>query len=141
MRKVIALLLVIMLFSACDFSSTTEVNESELKDIFVDIEIAFSMLDINAIMNHYTYQYLHNGNDYDEEYQIWDSRLNSYNVIDFDDIEISYVGDNYAEITFILKLSNNSYTNSWEEPSIENGDVSYFKKIDGEWKINGNQLD
>lgn len=141
MRKVIALLLIIVLFSACDFSSAAEVNDSELKDIFVDIEIAFSMLDIDEIMSHYNYQYLHNGNDYDDEYQIWDSRLNTYNVIDFNEIEISYVGDNYAEVTCILKLSNNSNSNSWEEPSLENGDVSYFKRIDGEWKIYGNQLD
>lgn len=141
MKKLILLIMVCLAFVGCDFSSATEVNDSEINDILDDIVIAFSMYDINSIMAKYWDSFLHNGNDYDDEYQIWDSRLINYNEIKIEDREINYVGTEYAEVLFTLKFINDDTTVTYEEPSLENGDLTYFQKENDQWKLIGNQLD
>ncbi len=141
MRKLIFITILLPLLYCCDFSSSEEINDSEIHEIFDDIKIAFSMYDITEIMSHYNDSYLHNGNDYDDEYQIWDSRLNNYDAIDFIDIEITYIYDEYAEVTFTLELISGDNSQYWDEPSTDNGDISYFRDNNGTWEIYGNQLD
>lgn len=141
MKWLILLLIALSFLLSCDLSSPNDINDSEITNLLDDIKIAFSMYDITEIMDQYSDDYLHNGNDYDDEYQIWDSRLINFTSIQFSDIEIEYIGDNYAEIYFTLKLSGDDGSFTWDEPSVENGDISYLKLINGNWRIFGNRLD
>ena len=82
-------------------------------------------------MQYYHQNFNHNGDDFDWERDvIWFTRLNDYDNLIFENIEINLNG-NYA--SFIMHLD----ATVTDEPSEENGDISYFYRELGNWKLCG----
>ena len=134
MKYLLLLLSFMFLFlTSCDTTSSEELDKNEIIDILDSIQSNFIMDDIDGIMQYYHQDFYHNGDSYNWEITIWEVRLNDYNDLIFEDIEIELNG-NYATANFLMYL-NDTIT---EEPSDVNGDISYFyRDLDG-WKLCGN---
>ncbi|MCK4311343.1 MAG: nuclear transport factor 2 family protein, partial [Candidatus Cloacimonetes bacterium] len=131
------ILVLILLISCCDTSSPEDVAEAQILEILDTIIASFTFNDLNEIMQNYHPDFLHNGDDYDFEVIRWEIRLNDYDEIDFTDIDIELDGD-FAKVYFTMTLYDNE-GNSFvtQEPSEENGDISYFYREFDDWKICG----
>jgi len=68
---------------------------------------------------------------------LWFERNTTYLDINITSIEISFPHDNRAIASFEFSLIAHDYTETYDEPSEENGDISYFVKESGVWKICG----
>ncbi|MDP8269311.1 MAG: hypothetical protein P9L97_11350 [Candidatus Tenebribacter davisii] len=133
MRYIFISLSLIILFSiSCDTTSSEELNKIEITDILDLIQISFNMNDIDGIMQSYHQYFFHNGDDFDFERTRWEIRLNDNDDLLFEDIEITLNG-NFATASFIMRLDETST----DEPSDENGDISYFYHDFESWKICG----
>ena len=133
MRYILIILALILLFSiSCDTTSPEELDKNEILDILDSIQLNFNMDNIDDIMQYYHQLFLHNGDDFDFERIRWVIRLNDYDNLLFEDIEI-IVNGNYATANFLMHLD--SFTT--EEPSDDNGDISYFYYELGSWKLCG----
>ena len=134
MKYLLLLFSFIFLFStSCDTTSPEELDKNEIIDILDSIQSNFIMNDIDGIMQYYHQDFYHNGDSYNWEITIWEVRLNDYNDLIFEDIEIELNG-NYATANFLMSLDDTIT----EEPSDVNGDISYFyRDLDG-WKLCGN---
>jgi len=141
MKYLVSIFILLLLLSCSDLSSPEEVNTSMIKEILENIETAFNFADSEVIMSYYHPDFLHNGDNYQNEELRWQIRSIDYNEIMISDIEIEFFTDfsAIANFTLILKSINNE--EEFSEPSNENGDISYFHKESGEWKILGNQLE
>jgi len=134
MKYLLLLLSFMFLFlTSCDTTSPEELDKNEIIDILDSIQSNFIMNDIDGIMQYYHQDFFHNGDSYNWEITIWEVRLNDYNDLIFEDIEIELNG-NYATASFIMHLDETST----DEPSDENGDISYFYRDLGGWKLCGN---
>lgn len=120
------------MFISCETTSPDELDDNEIRHILDSIQINFSYNDIDSIMQYYDPLFMHNGNDFDWEQNIWIIRINDYDVLSFENIEIIIEGD-FATAYFTMSL-NDLVT---EEPSEENGDISYFYRQFGGWKLCG----
>ncbi len=135
MKYLFPLFVLIFLFSiSCDTTSPEELDKNEIIDILDSIQSNFNFDDLDGIMQYYHLDFSHNGDDYEwERNTIWFTRLNDYQNLNFENIEITLNG-NYATASFIMHLDETST----DEPSDENGDISYFyRDLDG-WKLCGN---
>jgi hypothetical protein len=83
-------------------------------------------------MQNYHQLFNHNGYSYGSESIRWEIRLNDFNEMTFDNIDIVINGD-FATASFVMHLDNTSLN----EPSDENGDLSYFYYDYGSWKLCG----
>ncbi len=135
------LIIIVVLLSGCSgLSSTEDVNKSLITEMLEDIRIAFILADLNAIMSHYHSDYFHNGDFFADEEVKWESRLIEYSEIDITDLDIDISG-NFAVASFNLDLISENGSSLYQEPSAENGDLSYLYYENGEWQIFGNQQD
>ena len=133
MKYIFILLVSILLFStSCDTTSPEELDKNEIIDILDSIQSNFNFDDLDGIMQYYHQNFNHNGNSYDWERTIWEIRLNDYDDLTFDNIDINLNG-NYATANFIMHLDEIIT----EEPSDDNGDISYFYRELGSWKLCG----
>ena len=134
MKYLFPLLAFILLFStSCDTTSSEELDKNEILDILDSIQSNFNFGDLDGIMQYYHLNFNHNGNDYDWERDvIWFTRLNDYNDLIFENIEINLNG-NYATANFLMHLDETAT----DEPSDNNGDISYFYRELGNWKLCG----
>jgi len=139
MKYLIIFFLSILLINCTGFSSTEDINKSEIIEMLDDIRIAFNMADPDQIISHYHSDFFHNGDLYEDELIKWESRLINYAEMDMLDIEIDINGE-FAIAYLTLSFTEQSDTDSWEEPSEENGDLSYLIFDGNEWQIYGNQL-
>ncbi|MCF7858730.1 MAG: hypothetical protein K9N07_05325 [Candidatus Cloacimonetes bacterium] len=128
----ISFILIVLMFISCETTSPDELDDNEIRHILDSIQINFSYNDIDSIMQYYDPLFMHNGNDFDWEQNIWIIRINDYDVLSFENIEIIIEGD-FATAYFTMSL-NDLVT---EEPSEENGDISYFYRQFGGWKLCG----
>ncbi len=136
MQKFLILISIIFIcLSSCDLSSPKDVNETEIKNIFAEIKSAFNFADIDGIMQHYHPAFLHNSNNWDDEYTVWQIRLNDFAVFDYEDLQIDF-NNNFAMVSFTLYLGENIF----QEPTSENGDLSYFYQSFDGWKLCGNEF-
>lgn len=134
MKYLLLLLSFMFLFlTSCDTTSPEELDKNEIIDILDSIQSNFIMNDIDGIMQYYHQDFFHNGDSYNWEITIWEVRLNDYNDLIFEDIEIELNG-NYATANFLMYLDDTIT----EEPSDVNGDISYFYRDLGGWKLCGN---
>lgn len=142
MKKILTLLLITFCLFACDdFTSQEDVNIKEIEDILLEIELGFNMNDLSRITTFYHQEFLHNNEDYDDEVYRWEQRIIKYLEMDIENIEITFQNDYWAVAEFKLTFSNADETAITEEPSEENGDLSFFTKENSEWKIIGNQAE
>ncbi|MEA2095957.1 MAG: hypothetical protein U9P73_04595 [Candidatus Cloacimonadota bacterium] len=133
MKYLLLLLSFMFLFStSCDTTSPEELDKNAILDILDSIQLNFNMDDLDGIMQNYHLDFNHNGDSFDWEKTIWEVRLNDYNDLNFEDIEIELNG-NYATAYFSMHLDDTIT----EEPSDENGDISYFYRELGSWKLCG----
>lgn len=127
--------MICLLFVSCDLSSPEEVDNAEIEDIFTSIESAFIFADLDKIMDYYHPEFLHGTDTYNFERIIWEIRLNDYEVLEISDIDID-LNDEFAVVSFTMQLGDITSL----EPSAEFGDISYFYREYGEWKICGNNF-
>ena len=134
MKYLFPLLVFILLFSiSCDTTSSEDLDKNEIIDILDSIQSNFNFGDLDGIMQYYHLDFNHNGDDYDWERDvIWFTRLNDYNDLIFENIEINLNG-NYATADFLMQLDETAT----DEPSDENGDISYLYRELGSWKLCG----
>ena len=138
MKYLIILLSFILLFStSCETTSPEELDKNEIIDILDSIQSNFNMNDLDGIMQYYHQYFHHNGDDFEWERTIWELRLNDYNNLIFEDseenpIEIIVNGD-FATASFIMYLDETIT----DEPSDDNGDISFFYYEHGNWKLCG----
>ena len=133
------LIFAIFIFSCAKLSSPNDVNTNSILSIFDDIEVAFIQQDLDGIMKFYAADFQHNGNNYDDEKTIWEIRLIDYTSLDFSEISIDFLSDYSAVVSFKMTLKYYEQETVTEEPSAENGDISYFQLLNGRWQIFGNQ--
>ena len=140
MRNIILFVIVFFLLSCSGTSSPEDVTKAQILEIIDAIEASFIFNDLPGIMENYHFGFLHNGDNYSLEEEVWEQRLNNYAEIDFSEINIEPVGD-FATVYFIMTFyDNDGGSVVTQEPSDENGDVSYFyREYDG-WKICGKEF-
>ena len=138
MKKVIILFIVTILLLGCIFEISNEDNSQEeilqITNVIEGIFNGYNSQNVDAIMAFYDGNFLHNNNNYYDERDIWEDRL------DDPDMKYAYVSNinvtingNYAYVTFSL-LIGNIYV-----PSYEYDDVAYLRKRSGFWQVYGNQ--
>lgn len=139
MKYLFPLLAFILLFStSCDTTSPEDLDKNEIIDILDSIQLNFNMhLDPDDIMQYYHQNFNHNGDDFEWERDvIWFSRLNDYDDLIFENIEINLNG-NYATVNFLMHLVYEEMLTITNEPSDDNGDISFFYRELGSWKLCG----
>jgi len=134
MRKLLLfpLLLLLLIIISCDTSSSEELDKNDILDIFDSIQLSFNIYDLDGIMLNYHQDFYHDGDFNWERDVIWVSRLADYDVLLFENIEITLNG-NYATVSFFMHLDSITF----EEPSEDNGDISYFYYDMENWKVCG----
>ena len=138
MKNILLSVLIILCISCSENTSPKNVDEYLITSILEDIETDFNFGFIEEIMNHYHPNFLHNENNFADEYVIWEIRLFEYYEIEFYEIEIS-INDNFATAEFVMKLSSGEEFDIFNEPD-DNGDISCFYYDLDEWKICGNNF-
>ena len=134
MKYLLLLLSFMFLFlTSCDTTSPEELYKNAILDILDSIQLNFNMHSgPDDIMQYYHPNFNHNSDSYDWERTIWEIRLNEFNNLNINNIEINLNG-NYATANFIMHLDEIIT----EEPSDDNGDISYFYRELGSWKLCG----
>ena len=138
MKNILLSVLIILCISCSESTSPKNVDEYLITSILEDIETDFNFGFIEEIMNHYHPNFLHNENNFADEYVIWEIRLLEYYEIEFYEIEIS-INDNFATPEFVMKLSSGEKFDIFNKPD-DNGDISCFYYDLDEWKICGNNF-
>ncbi len=135
--KVILFLIVCLLISCTSDLSKTEIAQANINDVMLRIEDAFNEMNINDIMKYYDEDYYHKGyNKFNQKF-VWEDRMADYNYCSFENISIDVNGD-FATVQFTMRLTSPSSEELFFEPN-DHGDLSYFRKINGVWKVYGNQ--
>ena len=133
MKYILILLVSILLFStSCKTTSPEELDKNAIIDILDSIQSNFNFGDLDGIMQYYHQDFNHNGDNFDFERIRWEIRLNEYDELHFENIEINLNGD-YATASFVMHLDETIT----QEPSDDNGDISYFYYEFGSWKLCG----
>jgi hypothetical protein len=120
--------LAVLLVFGCDVTSPKDVNKSQIKNILRDIEINFREQDIDSIMSYYHPEFQHEDDNFFSEEERWQVRFIDYQDIQITDISIAFSSDEWAVASFSLTFTTVTQNYQFEEPSIENGDLSYFVK-------------
>ncbi|MCF7793637.1 MAG: nuclear transport factor 2 family protein [Candidatus Cloacimonetes bacterium] len=132
---IVFLITIFLFLSSCDLSSPSDVDKTQIKNIFDEIKTGFNFNDLNKIMSQYHPDFIHNSNDWDDEEIIWQIRLNDFDSFDFSALEFDFSGD-FATVSFTMQLGDETSS----EPSVEYGDLSYFYKSFDGWMICGNEF-
>jgi uncharacterized protein YfaP (DUF2135 family) len=138
MKKTFLLLMCLsLLLYGCIFEITTDDNSDneiiEITSVIEGIFREYNAQNIDAIMDFYDSDFLHNGVDYFNERYIWEDRLSDNAKVS--NISIVWINGNNAKISFTLTLNNITYyvpTDGYE-------DMIYLRKSVGVWKVYGNQ--
>lgn len=126
-----------MLSIGCNKTTSPYYDEDRINSILYNMKQAFNDHDIEAFMQYFHYDYLHEGQNRWLMRQIWLDRMGEYLLLDFQNVEIE-VYNNEAIVYFTLKLQNQSETVYTVEPAAS-GDLSYFIYNSYDWYIYGNQ--
>ena len=138
MKRLIPILLFTVLLFSCDVSSPKEADKADILDILDSIKDSFNQFDLPGIMQNYHLDFLHNTDNYIFEEIVWEERLAQYYMIAFSEITIDPQGD-FATANFIMTLYDEGGSVVSQEPE-DHGDVSYFYRELGSWKICGNEF-
>jgi len=133
----ITLVLLAMLLSNCAESNPDSIAQQEIRDILYSLSLDFNMNDVAGIMEYLSTQYLHKGMISYNFNDLWLDRMAQFSLLE---IEVLYieVPDNKAVVH-----SNNKFTSATENVTLsepeDSGDISYFIRENGVWRIYGNQ--
>lgn len=137
MRRLI-FFITVLIITACDVTSPEEANEALLQTALDDLELAFNMHHLSEIMDLYSYDYLHNGDEWSNVELDWNIRLNDYQEMDLDDIRLDINGEE-AVVSCVRRFYNDQIMIAvFNEPD-DDGDISYWELKNNEWKISGNR--
>ncbi len=137
MKKIFLLLLCLsFLLYGCIFEITNDDHSEdeiiEISNVIEGIFSAYNTSNVNAIMAFYDDNFLHNSKDYNDEWNIWNQRIGGNAKII--NLYVDVYG-NYANVSFTLNLNGINYY----VPADGYDDVTYLRKINGIWKVYGNQ--
>ncbi len=136
------LILVVGLLS-CDVSSSKEIAEAEIEDLFTNIIINFSngYQYLDDIIIHYDTEFLHSGMTIPDERNQWMLWLIDYNTLEIKDLDIEVIDDYHARANFVLTLSSATSEITITVPG-DYDNISFFEvdSSDNNWKFIGNQL-
>ena len=130
-------LILILLFSCDDFTSSEDINKHNIEDILDHIQTSFYTDDVTSIMENYHPDFRHNTNSFSDEETLWQIRVVDFYDIAIEDVTIDLNNSIWATASFKLTLFYDEDKIVTMEPSEANGDLSYFYKDDGQWKICG----
>ncbi len=136
MRRLAWLLLLPLLFAACDGQSVSAAEE-EIRGIIDDIERDFNWQDIEGIMAHVHPDYRHNGMYINELRNLWYQRRANYELLECTVSQV-LIEDYYATVFLRLEFFSSGGNLSYEDPQTS-GDASYFIYSGGNWQLWGNQ--
>jgi uncharacterized protein YchJ len=131
------LLILLLLLSACDTSSFKDVNISLIRDVLFSVKSAFRSYDLETIMSFYHPEFRHNEDSFLAEKERWQIRLIDYLDLEIAEIEVIFSNEYWAVVSFSLTFISQNQTTTSQEPSDELGDLSYFVKESGVWRICG----
>jgi ketosteroid isomerase-like protein len=141
MIKKIGYIIVVILaiaLAGCEAASDSESTSTYfISEIIYDIRANFNNSDIDPILNYYDEDFLHNGKIKDHAFNQWQSYYTSFTYMEIENLEIE-IDDDEAIATFQLRFTSSNNSEVLMEPG-DDGFMSYFKKINGEWLIYGNQ--
>jgi len=132
---VIVILLTIL---SCDITSAEEASEANLRTALDELELAFNFHHLDEIMVHYSTEYLHNGDDWEDVELDWNIRLNDFQEMELENVVMD-IGDGRATVSFNRRFLNNSIMEEVLIDPEENGDMSFWEREFDEWKIIGNK--
>ena len=128
---------VLIIASCGDYSTSDEIAKSQIIDKLDFVREAFNERDLDKIMTAYDPEFLNDGNTYNSEKFIWQSRLTQYYAMDYTGLSVNIKNDK-AVASFVITFSNNDNSDTFSTPE-ELNDISYFHEILGTWSIIGNQ--
>lgn len=134
----VTVIALMILSIGCNKITSPSYDEDRINNILYDMKQAFNNHDIDAFMQYFHYDYLHEGQNRWLMRQIWLGRMGEYLLLDFQDVEIEVYNDE-AIVYFTLKLQNQTETVYTDEPAAS-GDLSYFRYVSYDWYLYGNQL-
>ncbi len=137
--KYILILLVILSIAGCDVSKPKEADNYNIKEFYNQISYDFLLYELDDIYDKYSDDFMHNGRTIWTEEDWWRDKRENYSQLTFDNLEINSVGDNFAEVSFIVTFTGES-EEIYQEP-LTFGNLSYLHKEGGRWYIYGNQID
>jgi ketosteroid isomerase-like protein len=137
-----SLIFFIFLIISCDSTSPEIYAEAKIDEILTELVLSFNANDLDQIMQYYHQDYKQFQNGYylskSDIYDKWEYRLAEYLMLEIDDREIELIGDFRAVVHCKMSFLSLTGVLEFDEPSQENGDISYFyKTVSGEWKICG----
>jgi hypothetical protein len=135
MKQALLVFLCVFILNSCDTSSPKEIANAEIEEIFENLRSTFNLGDLVSILSYYHPDFLHNGDDFQDEETVWVLRLNQYSSLDFGNLDINLSND-FATVSFTLFLEDDEFS----EPSAEKGDLSYFYSTYNGWMLCGNEF-
>ncbi len=130
------LLLLALLISACGLTDPDDADNYNIKEFYDEIEHDFLLYDLDDIYDKYSDDFIHNGRTIWTEENWWRDKRETYSQLKFEQLDITTVGDNFAEVSFIIEFSGDSDL-IYQEP-LTFGNLSYLHKEGGQWRIYGN---
>ncbi|HOE92029.1 MAG TPA: hypothetical protein PLV22_08640 [Candidatus Cloacimonadota bacterium] len=138
MKKILFLLLTLLFLNSCLTElSNEDIAKSQINNVLLNIKDGFNELDIAKIMYEYDNDFLHKGKYKFEEKFIWQDRMTAFTYLDISDVHIE-IDEDFAVVYFLATYSKYGNQTHFIEPD-ENGDMSFFRKINGQWKVYGNR--
>jgi hypothetical protein len=138
MKVFIVVFLIVIFLGGCDLSKPKDADAYEIKDIYTAIASDFLTFSLDSIYNRYSTEYLHDGNTIFSEQNWWRDKRDRYFRVDFENIQVNRIGDNFAEVSFLITFSGDNGESIYQEPGTL-GNLSYLFKENGTWRIYGNQ--
>lgn len=129
----------ILLFAvSCKTSDPEAIAQKEIRDILYDLSVDFNLDNISGIMDHVSSEYLHKGLISYHLNDLWLDRMAQFNLLEIEVLYIELEGDK------AVVHSNNKFTSAIETVTLQepedSGDISYFRRENGVWRIYGNQM-
>ena len=134
---IIAAVTSLIIASCGDYSTSSEIAKSQITDKLDFIKDSFNERDIDKIMSVYDPEFLNDGDTYNSEKFVWQSRLTIYTAMDYTGLSVN-INNDKAVASFVVTFSNSDNSNTFSTPE-ELNDISYFHEILGDWTLIGNQ--
>lgn len=133
MKNLILCFSILIILISCNTTSPEEFDKQSIIEILDSIQSNFNFDDLDGIMQYYHEDFYHDGDDFEwERNTVWFTRLNDFDILDIESIEIEVRGD-FATASFIMSLDQTVT----DEPSVENGDISWFYYDQQNWLVCG----
>ncbi|MDD4308770.1 MAG: hypothetical protein PHO32_00150 [Candidatus Cloacimonetes bacterium] len=131
-------LLAVFGLTSCGADDSDTIANREIRDIMYDISNHFNLKNAEGIMEHLHIEYLHKGLISYHFNDLWLDRMTQFSLLE---IEILYIElqENKAIVHSKNTFSSAFETQVLNEPE-DSGDISYFIRDNGVWRIYGNQL-